>query len=653
MMLDVRAEELCPVATVMATGSRYTAAEIEAGLPKGKPKLKVAADAFDLPPIGPEHLPLVDDAVAHIAQAQPKLWNGEWEAILGIGKTRVYPSQSEADMALANHIARHLIQGNAPPEHLHQLMEAVFGRSALAQRDKWQSRDDYRGGTIGKACVNAIAWSSAASSASVNWSIPGDVRNARFFADKWNGGLAYVPERKRWLKWDNARWNWCHSGEEIERGKETCTALYNAAGEELAKDPERAQKLVREAAAAHMEPRIRAMLSLAQSDPKLVVSSSTLDADPRLLGVGNGAVDLKMGFLSPNSPGLCITRHCVADYDPNAACTRWMKFLSEVFQNDQATIASVQRLLGYTLTGLTAEEIIVFCVGFGANGKSIFGNVVTTIMGEYAKTAPSALLAARRADDRSPSPEIAMLDGARLVSINELRGGMHLDEQVVKQLAGREAISARYLQCDFFTFQPHFTPWVRTNHKPIITGDDDGIWRRIVLLPFRRTFKACEQDPHLETKLLAERDGILTWMVEGARMYLKDGLKLSGAMTAARNQYRKDSDLLGEFLDECTTAKVGTRVLQSALYHSWQDWCHINGAQPGSKKTFTQRLAERGFAAAKSDGNRFYRGLSRRSNPPPCAQRVPEQTMFNFDHSRLSGTKSNGSGLPEKSDRSP
>ncbi len=203
-----------------------------------------------------------------------------------------------------------------------------------------------------------------------------------------------------------------------------------------------------------------------------------------------------------------------------------------------------------------------------------------------------------------------MLDGVRLVSINELPGGMQLDEVVVKQIAGRKPISARYMYGQFFTYQPKFTPWVRTNHKPIIKGDDDGIWRRIVVLPFRRKFKEHEQDPLLERAVLKECDGILRWMIEGAALYLNSGLKLSPTILAEQTQYSKESDLLGEFLDEKTEAGVAKRVSQSDLFYRWKSWNENNGTRSGSKKSFTQRLAERGFTTAKSGGRYSYVGLN-------------------------------------------
>jgi len=163
-----------------------------------------------------------------------------------------------------------------------------------------------------------------------------------------------------------------------------------------------------------------------------------------------------------------------------------------------------------------------------------------------------------------------MLEGARLVSVNELPGGMQLDEQAVKALAGREPISARELYEEFRTFDPRFTVWVRTNHRPIIKGDDDGIWRRVVVLPFRQKFEGARCDKHLEAKLWAERDGILRWMVEGARQYLASGhLAFSATILGEQRQYRRDSDLLGEFLADCTVADPASRVQDKELFGRW------------------------------------------------------------------------------------
>jgi putative DNA primase/helicase len=440
----------------------------------------------------------------------------------------------------------------------------------------------------------------------------GDIHNARAFAGMWRGVLLYVTDRHKWLLWDKGLWRLCEKGEEIKCAKAVCADLYASAGRLLAKDADKGKRMAQEAISAHKLPRIKAMVELASSEPEMATTTDRLDADPYLLGVENGVVDLRSGNLLPNQPKLLITRTCAASYLKEAECPRWLKFLDEVFEGDAETIKAVQLLLGMTLIGTVIEELLVICIGFGANGKSVFANVIGEILSTYAKTAPSTILTARRSGDSSARNDLAALAGARYASINELQAGARLDEQVVKALAGREPIAARFLYGEYFDFLPTFTPWLRTNHKPIVTGDDDGIWRRLVILPFRRKFNEDEQDPHLEAKLLAERDGILRWMVEGAEQYRKHGLKLSATMRAEQASYRKDSDLLGEFLDEKFETDINGKVERSTLFFDWRIWCEGNGVQAGSHKTFTQRLAERGFRATQSNGKRLYAGLTLR-----------------------------------------
>jgi putative DNA primase/helicase len=221
------------------------------------------------------------------------------------------------------------------------------------------------------------------------------------------------------------------------------------------------------------------------------------------------------------------------------------------------------------------------------------------------------MLTTRRQDDAGPRNDLAALAGARYVSINELQAGDRLDEQVVKMLAGREPISARFLHQEFFEFTPTFTPWLRTNHKPIIHGVEEGIWRRLVLLKFGVHFAEDKKDSTLEDKLFAERDGILMWMIEGARLFLKDGICMSPSMRNDLLAYRNDSDLLGEFLSETTWASntETDRIEQKLFYTSYRMWSAVSGLRPMAKKSFTQRLIERGIKETKSGGNRFYAGL--------------------------------------------
>ncbi len=627
--MKYRAEGRTPLVTAHYSDVAYSAEQIRQAFPPkpvtakptsvSKQPLCAVVEAI-------QYAAQIDAAKAEVAAKHPHLWSGDWRAAPRPDGSTGYPSSSEADLALASHIARASRRLNVDEAALPAVVEAVFGDSQQGNSVKWMGRVDYRQRTILTALTGTIASLTIDDPHALQLESHGDIRNARAFARIARGKFLYVATRDRWLRWDGQMWHLCEKDEHVAQAKVVCGEILNAAGKVLSQDQDRGKRLVQEAVTSHSLSRIMAMLKLAASEPDMSVTESELDGDPHLLGVQNGAVDLRTGHLLFNHPEMLITRYCNAAYDDDAKCDRWLQFLDQVFQGDIDTIESVQRLLGCTLLGLSGEEILVICYGHGSNGKSVFSNVVHTIMGGYAVTAPPSLLTARKANDSSPRNDIAAIAGARYLSVNEVQAGDRLDEQVVKMLAGREPISARFLHQEFFEFMPTFTPWLRTNHKPVVTGQDDGIWRRLVLLRFGRTFTDAEKDPALEQKLLAERDGILRWMVEGTRLYLQDGLRLSPRMMAEWATYRKESDLLGEFLADKTVPSPGSKTNQGALFTEYREWCEKEaGVRPISKKSFTQRLAERGYPEGKSGPARFYCGLSLASpsiTPVPAVGRM-------------------------------
>lgn len=611
--MKYRQEGSTPTVTAVFSDVSYTADEIRTAFPPQMTLTNSGATPVttnqQLPAASVQSTPLVKAIEQAVASCERQLWEGNWQTIGYFGQ-QTYPSQSEADMALANGIVKACLQHGVLSADLPAIVEHIFGLSGLGARDKWTHRPDYRTRTVDAAIRTNATTSSSTPSSGLNLDSQGDIRNAKAFAQVARGEFLHVSTRDSWLRWKKDQWHVCEKQEEVAKAKHVCEQMLMAAHAVWVHEPERGKRLLREAEQAHTLPRITAMLKLAVSEPDMAVTDRELDSDPYLLGVRNGAVDLRTGTNHPNLPGLHISRYCNAAFDAAATCERWLIFLDEIFAGDAETIACVKRLLGLTLLGIPSEEVLIICYGHGANGKSVFSNVVHDIMGGYAVTAPSTLLTARRADDTGPRSDLAALAGARYVSINELQAGDRLDEQVVKAIAGREPISARFMYRDFFQFLPSFTPWLRTNHKPIITGEDDGIWRRLVMLKFGRRFTQAEQDPHLEKMLLAERNGILHWMITGAQGYLADGIKPSKSMQAELRTYRQDSDLLGEFLADKTRSDPSAQVLQQLLFSRYSHWCTESCVRPISKKQFTQRLVERGFLDKKSGSNRYYVGLS-------------------------------------------
>ena len=609
-----RAEGKTPKVTAIAYGQTYTANQIRGAFysirTKGTAK-KSALSARDASAATPVLTSQIDDVAKHVEASHPQLWAGEWSMAIRPSGEIGYPSQSEADLALAGHIARACHRSGASGAALNNAVEDVFFKSQLGGGDKWKSRSDYRALTVAKALKGLSRSNASTALDDLVMDSFGDIRNAKVFAQCAVGHFLYVTTRNRWLHWINEKWLVCEKGEHITMAKEVCAKMHDTALEVFQKDQEKGRRLLQDAKASHHMNRLIAMLKLTVSESEMAATDRELDCNPYLLGVTNGVVDLHDGQYLINQPSLKITRYCNASFDVDASCTRWISFLDEIFAQDTATIACVQRLLGCTLLGLASEEKLIICFGSGSNGKSVFSNIVHKIMGGYSITAPPSMLTTRRKGDGGPRNDLAALAGARYVSINELQAGDRLDEQIVKMLAGREPISARFLHQEFFEFTPTFTPWLRTNHKPIIYGVEEGIWRRLVLLNFGVQIPEDKKDSALEDKLFAERDGILMWMIEGARLFLKEGICISPSMRNDLLAYRGDSDLLGEFLSDTTWASnsVAEKIEQKLFYTSYRIWSAVNGTRPMAKKSFTQRLVERGYKETKSGGARFYAGL--------------------------------------------
>jgi putative DNA primase/helicase len=485
--------------------------------------------------------------------------------------------------------------------------------------------DDAGAGDSGEAGAAVVAADgnevAALSSTSVEGT-PGDLINARMFAKRVAGRLLYDHASGKWLLWDELRWRWATKGEEVEISKEVAQLICDSAmrqARDLGVDTPAGRRWATHAVRTLREGAIKAMLALACSDPALAIGSAAeLDADPDKLAVRNGTVYLPTGELRPACPSDLITRMAEASFVLEAQCPRWRKFLRDVFGDDPELIAFVQRMVGYLLTGHVNEEVLFFLCGFGSNGKSVFANVLTAILAAYAITAPASMLTARR-DASGPREDVARLAGARMINANETQAGERLDDQLIKTLVSREPLAARFLYGSTFEFRPTGKLLIRGNHKPIIVGDDNGIWRRILLVMFPRTFEGAEVDRDLESKLLEERDGILMWAIEGAVEWYRTGLRPPASVTNASADYRKESDVLGQFLDEECVVDPDGSVVQATLYDEYRRWVQSGGFRPTTKAQFTRRLAERGYptgeqSRAEAQGRRrvrVYRGLRR------------------------------------------
>ncbi|WP_273378247.1 phage/plasmid primase, P4 family [Symbiobacterium thermophilum] len=433
-----------------------------------------------------------------------------------------------------------------------------------------------------------------------------DLGNAQRLIFRHGQDLRYVPAWGKWMVWTGKRWEVDESGEVQRRAKETVRSIYEEAAREV--DDQRRKALSDHARRSESEARIRAMVTLACSESGVAVTPDDLDADPMLLNVANGTLDLRTGELRPHNRNDLITKIIPTAYKPDSECPTWLKFLHRVMNGDEDLVCFLAQAVGYSLTGSTREQCMFFLYGTGANGKSTFLETLRWLFGGYAAQAESETFLVRRSDQvRS---DIARLVGTRFVAANEVEDGRRLSEVLVKQLTGSDRITARFLYRDFFEFTPTFKIWMAGNHKPIIRGTDEGIWRRLRLIPFEVTIPPEERDLSLMDKLKAEAEGILAWAVDGCLTWQTFGLTVPDAVRDATASYRDEMDVLGEFIAEECRVSQSVQVLAKDLYEAWKRWCEDNGEFAGTAKRFGMKLRERGFVAEKRNGKTYYVGLT-------------------------------------------
>lgn len=417
--------------------------------------------------------------------------------------------------------------------------------------------------------------------------------------------LRYDHTRQRWLVWDGVRWQPDIDGKrEILALDVARRRLAEAASED---DKEKRNRLAKWAIASENRQRIDSALHLARTQPPISTTHDQLDRDPWMLACANGVVDLRTGELRPGRQEDLITLSTGVTYTPGATCDRWLRFLNEVFRGDADLIAFIKRAIGYTLTGHTSEQCLFLCHGTGANGKTVFLSTLRMVMGEYGINTRFDTFIEER--NGSIPNDVAALRGARLVTASEVSEGKRLNEGRIKSLTGQDPITARFLHGEFFTFQPTFKLWLAANHKPIIRGTEEAIWRRVRLIPFTAYFPPGQADPNLTDELAKETPGILAWAVQGCLEWQRQGLGMASAVKEATAQYRAESDILAAFLDERTEQGDGLKVRASELYAAYKEWCESNGEHPMTGTAFGRRMVERGFERLKSRTCYLYVGL--------------------------------------------
>lgn len=421
-----------------------------------------------------------------------------------------------------------------------------------------------------------------------------DVGNRERLVHRWGHDLRYITEEKHWAAWDGSRWQ-RNNGLAQEMAVETSrnVARMEPAGE-LASDDDKA-KLGNFQAASQSAQRISNMLSLATSAPQVARPAARFDAHPHLFNCANGTLDLETGTFRGAQREDNLTCAAPVVYDPEAACPLFDRFISQLWPHDPLIMPFIQRYLGYCLSGFVQEQKFVIWYGEGGNGKSTLFNTLTAILGPYGFAADAEQLADSGYTNQTAQYFLAELKGKRFVVASETQSRHKLSESLVKKMTGGDEITARRIYGTPFTYEPTIKVILATNHKPEVYGQDYGMWRRLVMVPFAVLFGEPghpDRVMDMDIKLRAELPGIFNWLVRGYADWRANGLQIPPSIAAATEEYRKEEDVLQEFFDDCCEFGVQKRVSKRELHQAYIEYRNDKRFDISSKR-FSKLILDR------------------------------------------------------------
>jgi poxvirus D5 protein-like len=495
-------------------------------------------------------------------------------------------------------------------------------RESQLYRDKWDKKhgaDTYGNLTIKKALDGYTRRDFLPELYMDKYYPYDDTGNADRFTDIFKDRVLYSYTNKGWYIYDGKRWLFDTLGrindyfeQSIEvMKKQGMTTNIPMLENKTSEDYQKRLKAIRTAYEKHLtysRSNRGTVAGVKQSMHKNSVDISEFDGNDMLINLENSVYDMVSGINIPHDATLKFTKKANVSYDESKKCPRWEQFLREIFNDDEDLIKWIQKALGYSLTGKTSEQVMFILNGNGRNGKSVFLDVVSHIFGDYrTNIQPDSLMVK---NSQGANSDIARLKGARFVTTVESNDGMRFNEGLVKQLTGGDTVTARFLHANEFEFTPKFKVWMATNHRPIIRGTDKGIWRRIRLIPFEREFTEEEVDLDLTSKLLAESDGILQWMLKGLEMWQKERLGMCEKILMANKEYRQEMDVVSTFIEECVNNSLGKEVKAAELYQHYKNYCSQNGFFVLTSTKFGRELDNKGYVKIRKTNGNFYQNIA-------------------------------------------
>jgi len=355
------------------------------------------------------------------------------------------------------------------------------------------------------------------------------------------------------------------------------------------------------------------------------IDADKCDTDPLLINLRNGVWDARTRKLRDHDPDDLLTLQAGVAHDEGVSCPEWDAFLKQM-QPDEKMRAYLYRVAGYSMTADISEQALFLHQGNGANGKSVWHDVISRILGGYAQTVPMETLLASKTDGRIPT-DVARMKGMRYLTASEAKSGKQLDEARVKELTGGETVAARFMRQDYFQFKPTGKIHLTSNHLLHITASDDAIWRRVHLITWQQTVADTAQNKHLADQLVErEGSGILNRLLAGLADWRAKGLQPPDDVLAAKQEYRKEEDTLGKFIaveliEDMASETPGAFCSLKIIYMDYKHWCDDGREKSMGRTTFSKVLSDRGYLKVQTKAGIFYPQLTSRFEPPPDDRR--------------------------------
>lgn len=531
------------------------------------------------------------------------------------GWNKDYDSQSEADLAMANILAFWTAKNFSQ-------MDRLFRESSL-MRDKWdekRGKTTYGQATLNKAINDTVNvfqgkrepakytfGSEFQQEQSDTEEYPpksyDDTGNAMRFLDRYGEVVKYSYISKKFYVYDGVTWKEDNQGlvhQLVDSMIESMKDEVVLASDDL--DEDEAANLLQKHIKNSRSNRAKKNI-IEELKHNVSIMLDEFDSDDMLLNSANGYLELNSGELQEHDRSKLFRKVTNAEYTETQAPDTWLSFLNDIFNYDKDVIHYIQKALGYSITGSSKEQTMFILLGNGRNGKSLFVNTVAEILGDYSTNMQASSLMVKN-NSGSVNNDIARLAGARFVTSSEPNAGFVFDEGLIKQMTGDDQITARFLHQENFEFEAKFKIWLATNHRPIIQGTDDGIWRRLAVIPFDVQIPEHKVDKDLKHKLMREAPGILDWMMEGCLTWQREGLEQPKKIKDSVGEYRKEMDITDAFIEAMCEEDDHYEEAAGDLYKSYKNWAEKNSEYDLGSVEFGKRMKTK-FDSKRSNGIKY------------------------------------------------